>query len=74
MTKRWAQLRALQFEELQMMKFTWRNNIRDLAAWNSAQVEEIGHKMQEYEDLFIADWDFEEWDKSMNEPVVNYID
>jgi len=33
------------FEELQMMKFAWRNNIRDLAAWNSAQVEEIDKKM-----------------------------
>ena len=54
-----------------MMKFAWRNNIGDLAAWNSAQVEEIDHEMQEYEDMFIADWDFEEWDKSTNEPVIN---
>ena len=70
-TKRRAQLGAEQFEELQMMKFAWRNNIGDLAAWNSAQVEEIDHEMQEYEDMFIADQDFEEWDKSTNEPVIN---
>jgi len=53
-----------------MMKFAWRNNIGDLAAWNSEQVEEIDHKMQEYEDMFMADWDFEKWDKSMNEPLL----
>lgn len=71
MTKRRAQLGAERFEELQMMKFAWRNNIGDLAAWNSAQVEEIDHEMQEYEDMFIADRDFEEWDKSANEPIIN---
>jgi len=54
-----------------MMKFTWRNNIRDLAAWNSAQVEEIDNKMQQYEDMLIADQDFKEWDKSMDELVIN---
>jgi len=53
-----------------MMKFAWRNNIRDLAAWNSAQVEEIDHEMREYKDMFIADWDFEEWDKSIYEPLL----
>jgi len=30
-----------------MMKFTWRNNIGDLAALNSAQVEEVD-EMKEY--------------------------
>jgi hAT family C-terminal dimerisation region len=70
-TKQWAQLGAAQFEELQMMKFTWRNNIGDLAAWNSAQVEEIDNEMQEYEDMLIADCDFEEWDKFFDELVIN---
>ena len=37
-------------------------------------MEEIDHEMQEYEDMFVADQDFEEWDKSVNEPVINYID
>jgi len=54
-----------------MMKFAWRNNIGDLAAWNFAQVEEIDTKMKEYEDMLIADWDFEEWDKSVDELVIN---
>ena len=63
-TKRQAQLGAEQFEELQMMKFAWRNNIGDLAAWNSAQVEQVDNEMREYEDMLAADRDFEEWDKS----------
>ena len=66
-TKQRAQLGAAQFEELQMMKFAWRNNIRDLAAWNSAQVEEIDNEMREYKDMLVADWDFEEWDISADE-------
>ena len=51
------------FEELQMMKFTWRNNIGDLGAWNSAQVEEIDYEMKEYEDMLAADQEFEDWNK-----------
>jgi len=47
-----------------MMKFSWRNNIGALAAWNSAQVEEVD-KMKEYEDFLIGyheqyDWDLDE--------------
>ena len=59
------------FEELQMMKFAWRNNIGDLAAWNSAQVEEVDNEMWEYKDMLISDWDFEEWDKPADELVIN---
>jgi hypothetical protein len=36
------------------LKFAWRNNIGDLAAWNSVQVEEID-EMKEYRDLLVAD-------------------
>jgi hypothetical protein len=54
-----------------MMKFAWRNNIGDLAAWNSAQVEEVDNEMREYEDMLIEDRDFEEWDKSVDELVIN---
>jgi len=42
-----AQLEAICFKELQIMKFAWRNNIRDLTAWNLSQ-EEIDDKMKEY--------------------------
>jgi hypothetical protein len=58
------------FEELQMMKFTWRNNIRDLSAWNSAQIEEIDNEMRDFEDMLAANWDFEEWNKLADEFVI----
>ena len=45
------------------MKFAWRNNIGDLAAWNSSQVEEIEDEATQYEDMLVADQDLDEWDK-----------
>ena len=67
--KRQAQLGAARFEELQMMKFAWRNNIGSLAALNSLQVEEVG-EIREYEDMLVADQDFKEWDKPVDEYFV----
>lgn len=60
--KHHAQLGAAHFEELQVMKFAWRNSIGDLAAWNSAQVEEVD-EMKEFQDLLAADGEHKEWDK-----------
>jgi hypothetical protein len=53
-TKRRARLGADRFEELQMMKFAWRNNIGDLAAWNSSQVEDVDNRVI-YADMLVAD-------------------
>ena len=50
------------------MKFAWRNNIGDLAAWNSAQVEEVD-EMKEFQDLLAANGKHEEWDKDADEFV-----
>ena len=47
-------------------KVRWKGekrNIGDLAAWNSAQVEEIDYEIKEYEDMLAADQEFEEWNK-----------
>ena len=49
-----------------MMKFAWRNNIGDLAAWNSAQVEEVD-EMKEYEDFLIGDQEQCDWDLDEDE-------
>jgi len=65
-TKRRARLGADRFEELQMMKFAWRNNIGDLTAWNSAQVEEVD-EMREYEDFLLADEEQCVWDLAEDE-------
>jgi hAT family C-terminal dimerisation region len=66
-TKRRAQLGAARFEELQMMKFAWKKNIGNLAVWNSLQVEEVDDEIRQYEDMLVADLDFEEWDKQVDE-------
>jgi hypothetical protein len=63
-----AQLGAGHFEELQVMKFAWRNNIEDLAAWNSAQVKEV-NEMKEFQDLLAADGEHEVWDNDADELV-----
>ena len=61
-----------------MMKFAWRNNIGDLAVWNSGKVEEVeeadSNEMIEYEDMLTADKDSEEWDKLESEIEFNYLD
>ena len=44
-----------------MMKFAWRNNIGNLAAWNLAQVEEVD-KLKEYEDFLLGDEEQGVWD------------
>ena len=51
------------------MKSTWKNNIGDLAAWNSSQVEEIDDEMKEYRDLLAADREQVRWDNPEVEVV-----
>jgi len=62
-TKRRAQLGVARFEELQIMKLGWKNNIGDLAAWNSSQVEEIDDELGEYRDLLAVDGEQAKWDE-----------
>jgi hypothetical protein len=48
-----SRLGAKRFEELQLMKFAWRQTISDNAAWNSGLVEEVD--MDAYKDLLAGD-------------------
>lgn len=50
------------------MKFAWRNNITNLAAWNSAQVEVID--IEEFEELLVADLYADELDTPENEMIL----
>ena len=50
-----------------MMKFAWKKNIGNLAVWNSLQVEEVDDEIRQYEDMLVADQDFKEWDKQVDE-------
>lgn len=55
-----SRLGADLFEKLQMMKYAWRDSMTDLAAWNSAQVEEVS--LEEYKDFLAADKEIDTWD------------
>lgn len=50
------------------MKFGWRNNITDLAAWNSALVEVFD--LEQFEDLLEVDNYEDELDKPEDELVI----
>lgn len=66
-----ASLGVKQFEELQIMKFTWHQNIVDLAAWNSGQVEEI--ELEEYSELLEAEEQAVEWDSQLVMVVDEFV-
>jgi hypothetical protein len=52
------------------MKFAWRNYIGDLAAWNSAQVEEVfDHKIKKIQNLLAADGEHWECDTAADKFV-----
>jgi len=61
-TKHHSQLGVACFEELQVMKSMWKNNIADLATWNSNQVEEIYDEIGDYQVLLVADGKRAKWD------------
>jgi hypothetical protein len=48
------------------MKFAWRNDIGDLARWNSAEVEVVDDK--EFCDLLIGDGEQDVWANTIDEP------
>ena len=59
-----ARLGPKKFEELQLTKFAWRNNVPDLAAWNSSQTEEVDiGEFAEFTELFDEDKWLEDFDR-----------
>jgi hAT family C-terminal dimerisation region len=67
-TDRRARLGAERFEELQLMKFAWRNSVVDTAAWNSGEVEQV----EEYKDFLVADVEQAGHDIDADEVVIEY--
>ena len=53
------------------MKFAWRNTVPDLAAWNSANVEDVN--AEEFGVLLHADEMNAELDSSEDEMVIDYL-
>jgi hypothetical protein len=54
------------------MKFAWRNNIVDLAAWNSGQIEEVD--LDEYSEMLEADELANDFDKPEDEFIMEDLD
>ena len=64
-TDRCSRLVAECFEELQIMKFAWKDTIQDFVAWNAVQVEEEVN-MGEFEEL-LADDIAAAWDEKLGD-------
>jgi hypothetical protein len=61
-TDRRASLGPVVFEEVTIMKSAWGPGLSDVAAWNAAQMEEVGNL--DFEQMLVDDGDQKEWDKS----------
>jgi hypothetical protein len=64
---RQSRLGSKKFEELQVMKFAWRDKITDLAAWNYGLTEEV--TLEEYKDMLAQD----EWEAELDKVADEYI-
>src|SRR4051794_22909761 len=58
-----ARLGVVRFEELQVLRAAWKDNIVDLAAWNSGVVEDVD--MTEFESLLTEDISATAWDEEL---------
>jgi hypothetical protein len=63
-------LGAERFEELQIMKFAWRNIVPDLAAWNSVLVENVD--LEDFGGFLHADEMNAELDRSEDEMAIDF--
>ena len=64
-------LRSTKFEELQLVKFAWHNDIPDLIAWNSAEVEEV--ELDDFEEFLVADVWTDKFDKEVDEFIIEWL-
>ena len=48
------------------MNSAWRSKLHDVAAWNSAQVEDADLPDFEFEQMLVDDGDFDNWVKTVN--------
>jgi hypothetical protein len=63
-----ARLKAKVFEQLQVLKAAWCDQIVDLAKLNADQTEE--HVLDEFKDMFLVDEELRDWDHE----VLSYED
>ena len=65
-TDRRANLGSVVFEELTIMNSAWKPKLHDVAAWNSAQAEDVDLPDFEFEQMLVDDGDFDNWAKTFN--------
>jgi hypothetical protein len=63
-TDRRANLGPVVFEELTIIHSAWRQELRDMAASNSAQAEDVD--LPEFEQMLVDNGDFDNWVKTFN--------
>ena len=56
------------------MKFAWQANIKDLACWNSSQMEEVDFGIKEYKDLLACDIEQAKWNQTEDEILSLLVD
>jgi hypothetical protein len=59
-----ASLGPVVFEEVTIMKSAWGSGLGDVAAWNAAQIEEVGKF--NFEQMLVDNGNQEEWDKYLS--------
>ena len=69
-----SRLGPKKFEELQLTKFAWRNNIPKLAAWNSSEIEEVEIKDSEFADLLEEDNWLDNFDRDDIDDGITFIE
>ena len=66
-TNHHAHLGVDQFEQLQILKLAWKDDILDIAAWNPTEIEEVkADMMNEYQELLAVDNEAAQWDKEFS--------
>jgi hypothetical protein len=65
-TDRRANLGPIVFEELAIMNSAWKPELGDIAAWNSAQAEEVDLPDFEFEQMLVDDDEEDKWIKTLN--------
>lgn len=66
-TDRRARLGPVVFEQLTIMDSAWKPKLRDAAAWNSNQLDEVVDFPDfEFEEMLVDDRNFDNWAKTVN--------
>ena len=68
-TDRRSRLGADKFEQLQILKHAWQNQIVDAASHNSLELEEVF--LEEFKELFARDQEVQELEGGGDEEMVN---